>query len=230
MATSSLSCGVCDLRHITKLPKIWCLECDEGLCTECQDHHSLSKASRNHSVIPITDYQKIPTDVLKICQYCSKHNKKFEIYCRKHQSPCCSKCTVESHNECRDIVDLHDVIQNTKSSNALCEIEETFAEIVENLEKIRQYHKENLSTFKDRRKEIENEIEKTRIKINNHLDKLQEDFIKQLNVVEEKENSKICQLLTSLEKTEKEIADYQEILLQSNNMQQTFKCFFRCGK
>ncbi|XP_071123372.1 uncharacterized protein [Mytilus edulis] len=210
MATSSLSCDVCDLRHITKPPIGWCTECDEGLCTECQDHHSLSKASRNHNVIPITDYQKIPTDVLKICQYCSKHNKKFEIYCRKHQSPCCSKCTVESHNECRDIVDLHDVIQNTKVSNTLCEIEETFAEIAENLKKITQYHKDNLSTFIDRKNEIENEIKKTRIRINNHLDKLQEDFIKQLNAVEEKENSKICQLLSSLEKNEKEIADYQE--------------------
>ncbi|CAC5389437.1 unnamed protein product [Mytilus coruscus] len=210
MATSSLSCGVCDLRRINKPTIVWCAECDEGLCTECKEHHSLYKGTRNHRVIPVTEYQKLPADVRKISQYCSKHNKKFQIYCRKHESPCCSKCTVERHNECRDIVDLHDVIQNTKTSNALCEVEETFVEVTENLKKIRQYHKENLSAFNDRRKEIENEINKTRIKINNHLDKLQKDFIKQLYTVEEQENSKICQILSSLEKTEKEIADYQE--------------------
>ncbi|XP_052065987.1 uncharacterized protein LOC127705683 [Mytilus californianus] len=209
MAKSSLSCGVCDLRHTNKPAIVWCTECDEGLCTECQEHHSLSKGTKNHRVILITEYLKLPSDVLKISQYCSKHNKQFQIYCRKHESPCCSKCTVESHNECRDIVDLHDVIQNTKASNALCEIEETFVEVAENLNKIRLYHKKNLSTFIDSRKEIENEITKIRLKINNHLDELQKDFIKQLYAVEEKEKSKICQLLSSLEKTQKEIADYQ---------------------
>ncbi|CAC5399242.1 unnamed protein product [Mytilus coruscus] len=45
--------------------------------------------------------------------------------------------------------------------------------------------------------------------INNHLDKLQEDLIKQLYAVEEKENSKIRQLLSKLEKKEKEISDKQ---------------------
>ncbi|CAG2215520.1 unnamed protein product [Mytilus edulis] len=45
--------------------------------------------------------------------------------------------------------------------------------------------------------------------INIHLDNLQEDLIKQLYAVEEKENSKIHQLLSTLEKKEIEIAKYQ---------------------
>ncbi|CAG2231478.1 unnamed protein product [Mytilus edulis] len=51
------------------------------------------------------------------------------------------------------------------------------------------------------------------MKINNHLDKLQEDLMKQLNELEEKENSKICQLMASLEKKEKEIGECQNSLL-----------------
>ncbi|CAG2214014.1 unnamed protein product [Mytilus edulis] len=69
MAASFQSCGVCDLRHITKPSIVWCTECDEGLCAECQGHHSLSQASRSHSVIPIAAYEKLPADVLKITQY-----------------------------------------------------------------------------------------------------------------------------------------------------------------
>ncbi|XP_071180385.1 tripartite motif-containing protein 2-like [Mytilus edulis] len=209
MATSCQSCGVCDLRHITKPSIVWCTECDEGLCTECQEHHGLSKASRRHKVIPIIDYQKLPTDVLKITQYCSKHDEKFQIYCKKHECPCCSKCIVESHSECRDIVNLDDVIHNVKTSNALCEIEETLVEVAENLQKVRQHIQDNRSNLKDKRMEIEKEIKKTRIMINHHLDKLQEDFLKQLFEVEEKDNSKICQLVSSLEIKEKEIAEYQ---------------------
>ncbi|CAG2231477.1 unnamed protein product [Mytilus edulis] len=213
MAASSQSCGVCDLRHITKPCIVWCTECDEGLCSECKEHHSLSKSSRSHSVIPIAEYLKLPADVLKITQYCSKHDEKFQIYCQKHECPCCSKCIVESHKVCQDIVNLDDVIQNAKTSNALSEIEETLVEVTENLQKIRQHQQNNLLTFKEKRKEIEKELKKTRMKINNHLDKLQEDLMKQLNELEEKENSKICQLMASLEKKEKEIGECQNSLL-----------------
>ncbi|CAC5397256.1 unnamed protein product [Mytilus coruscus] len=209
MATSSPSCGACDLRHITKPSIVWCTECDEGLCTECQEHHSLSKASRRHNVIPTVEYQKLPTDVLKISPYCIKHDEKFQIYCRKHECPCCSKCVVESHIVCQDVVNLDDVIQNAKTSNALCEIEETLVEVAENLLKIRQHQQDNLSTFKEKRKGIEKEIKQTRIKINNHLDKLQEDLMKQLNALEEKESSKHLQLLSLLDKKKKEIAECQ---------------------
>ncbi|CAG2231479.1 unnamed protein product [Mytilus edulis] len=51
------------------------------------------------------------------------------------------------------------------------------------------------------------------MKINNHLDKLQDDLMKQLNELEEIENSKMCQLMSSLEKKEKEIEESQNSLL-----------------
>ncbi|XP_076115853.1 uncharacterized protein LOC143083476 [Mytilus galloprovincialis] len=210
MATSTNNCGVCELRHITKPSVVWCTECDEGLCPECQEHHSLSKGTRNHGVIPITEYTKLPAAVLMISQNCSKHDKKYQMYCQKHECPCCSKCIVESHKDCRDIVELDDVIYNVKTSNAMCEIEETLVEVAENLQKIRQHKHDNLTTFNESRKEIEKEIKTTRIKINNHLDKLQEDLMKQLYAIDEKENSKISHLLSSLEKKEKEIAELQK--------------------
>ncbi|CAC5416832.1 unnamed protein product [Mytilus coruscus] len=149
MATASKSCGVCELRHITKLSIIWCTECDEELCTDCQEHHSLSKPSRRHNVIPINEYQKLLADVLEITQYCTAHDKKYQMYCQKHECPCCSKCIVESHKECGDFVDLVDVIHNVKTSNAMCETEETLVEVAENLQKIRQHQQNNVKTFQE---------------------------------------------------------------------------------
>ncbi|CAC5416837.1 unnamed protein product [Mytilus coruscus] len=170
-------------------------ECDEELCTECKEHHRLSKSSRSHSVVSFTDYLKLPADILRITQYCSKHDKKYQMYCQKHEFPSCSKCIVESHNECRDFVELNDVIHNVKTSNAMCEIEDTLVEVAENLQKIRQHQQDNLTTFKENGKEIEKEIKKTSIKINNHLDKLQEDLMKQLYAVEEQENSRVVVII-----------------------------------
>ncbi|XP_071123368.1 uncharacterized protein [Mytilus edulis] len=209
MASSFHSCGVCDNRHITKPCIVWCIECNERLCKSCQEHHSLSNASRRHSVIPFTDYQKVPTDVLKISQICSRHSKQLQMYCKKHEHPCCSKCLVNSHKECRDIVDLEDVIKNVKTSNAMLEIEENLSEVADIIHKILRHQQMNLSTIKKERNEIETEIKKTRIKINNHLDKLQEDLIKQVYALEEKENSTIVQLFTLLIKKRKEVAEYK---------------------
>ena len=42
--TADILCGICESQHITKCAGHWCPECEEGLCSECQKHHSLSKA------------------------------------------------------------------------------------------------------------------------------------------------------------------------------------------
>jgi hypothetical protein len=53
MSISPSFCGICDIRHISKPSEVWCPQCEEGLCTECIEHHSLAKPCRNHTTIPI---------------------------------------------------------------------------------------------------------------------------------------------------------------------------------
>ncbi|CAC5386085.1 unnamed protein product [Mytilus coruscus] len=209
MATSSLNYGVCDLRHISKLSAFWCAEWDEGLCEGYKEHHSLSKGSRNHTVISISEYHKLPSDVVKISQFCDKHNEKYIIYCKMHACPCCSNCIVQSHNKCDEIVKLDDVIRNAKTSNAFYEIEQTLAEVTANIEKIRKDRQNNMETLSETRKQIEEEIQETRTAINNHIDKIQADIIKELYASEGKESQKIRQLLNSLEGKQREIAILQ---------------------
>jgi hypothetical protein len=43
MSSSSPVCGICDIRHISKSSEVWCPQCEEGMCTECIEHHSLVK-------------------------------------------------------------------------------------------------------------------------------------------------------------------------------------------
>ncbi|XP_063418879.1 uncharacterized protein LOC134701675 [Mytilus trossulus] len=210
MATSSLSCGVCDLRHITKPSAVWCSECDEGLCEGCQEHHSLSKSSRTHTVIPISEFEKLPKDIVQISQFCDKHKEKYIIYCKKHACPCCSSCIVQSHNKCDEIVKLDDVIHNAKTSNKFFEIERALAEVTENIEKIIKDRQNNIKTLSETRKQIEKEIQKTRKAINNHIDKIQANIIKELYASEDKESKSIRQLLNSLEEKQQEIEILQK--------------------
>ena len=61
--TADMLCGICESQHITKCADHWCPECDEGLCSDCQKHHSLSKATRTHGIISIENYKKLPKSI-----------------------------------------------------------------------------------------------------------------------------------------------------------------------
>ncbi|XP_063397763.1 E3 ubiquitin-protein ligase TRIM71-like [Mytilus trossulus] len=204
MASNLGVCGVCDHRHVTKSSVVWCSECDEGLCEDCKEHHSFSKATRNHEVVPIDEYMKLPVKILQIAQFCNKHNEKYELFCRKHDCPCCRKC-IEDHNECKDLTDIRNMISNVKSSTAFKEIERTLSETAENMKRIRKIREENLALLAEKIKIVELEVQQFRNKINEHLDKLQDEILKEIKMEEDKESSKIRQLVTSLRQREKEI-------------------------
>ncbi|XP_052065209.1 uncharacterized protein LOC127705001 [Mytilus californianus] len=209
MASSTPVCGVCDQSNITKPSIIWCFECDEGLCSECKDHHSRSKGTRKHYTVLISEYQEIPSDIVKITQTCGKHNEKYTFYCKKHESLCCGSCIVENHMECRDFDKLADVIQNTKLSNAFYEIEQLLVELSDNIQIIRNDREHNLKRLSEKKMQIEQEVKQTRITINNHLDKIQDDIMKKLNETEANENKIISELLNLLKENEREIIEFR---------------------
>ncbi|XP_063426089.1 uncharacterized protein LOC134709891 [Mytilus trossulus] len=209
MASNCSICGVCEILQITKYSVVWCSECVQGLCGECQNHHAVSKATKSHETVSINKYKKFPTKVLQIAQNCKLHNKMYEVFCRKHDCPCCKQC-VKSHNNCEGLTDLNKIIKNVKTSSAVNEIEQTLLEVVDNIRRLSANRKANLKCLENKKSEIEAEIKQIRMKINHHLDKLQEDLIKALMRVEELEKRKIKKILTSLKKKEKDIAEVQD--------------------
>ncbi|CAC5411761.1 unnamed protein product [Mytilus coruscus] len=207
MATSSPVYGICDLRHISQRSVVWCPECNEGLCGDCKEYHSLSKLSRNDIVISVSDYEKLPSDVLQISQACNNHNEQFQMYCKKHDRPCCRRCISETHNSCKEIFPIDDIIQNVKTSSAFEEIEQTLIEVAEHHIKITQNRETNLKSIKGQKEKIQKEILQVRLSINSHLDLIQDNLIQKLNEVEEKECLEIRNLLKSLRKKKNEIKE-----------------------
>ncbi|CAG2186061.1 unnamed protein product [Mytilus edulis] len=116
MASSTTTCGVCEQINITKTSTIWCFECDEGLCAECKDHHSRSKGTRKHDTLPISEYQKIPRDIVKITDTCANHNEKFAFIAKSMTvfvvEVALSK-TIWNEND-REITEIQTKIENIK--------------------------------------------------------------------------------------------------------------------
>ncbi|CAG2246605.1 unnamed protein product [Mytilus edulis] len=225
MASNWSLCGVCVNRQITKSSIVWCSDCEEGLCGNCKEHHSIAKETKSHETVSITEYEKLPTKGLQIDPVCKLHHEKYELFCKKHDCPCCKKC-VKSHNDCRGLTDINEIIKHVKTSSAFCEIEQTLMEVTENIKRLSTNRKENLKTLKDQKKEIEAEINQMRTKINRHLDKLQDDFIKELMAVEQKESIKIKKNLNySQKRRKKRSLKYKKTLLVLNRMRPNFKLF-----
>ncbi|CAC5410299.1 unnamed protein product [Mytilus coruscus] len=178
MATATNSCGICDLRHVTKPSVDWCPECDEGFCSGCVEHHSLAKASRHHKTIPIAEYHKLPTDVMQIPQSCTKHDEKFLLYCKDHEIPC-------------------------------CEIEETLAEVVDNIKEIQKLYRGNITSLSENRKQIETQIQEIRFQIDTHLNQIQKKLVDEIQEAEETERRKISQLVKTLKEKENNLTKYQ---------------------
>ncbi|CAG2195524.1 unnamed protein product [Mytilus edulis] len=217
MASNWTVCGVCNFRNINKASVVWCSECDEGLCGECTEHHGASKSTRNHETISITEYQKLPTNVLEITQTCQKHKEHYQTFCKKHDCPCCRRCVIETHNDCNDLTAIEDIVKNVKSSNAWFEVEQILIQMLKHVQRIRNDRTENLKCLQDQRVEIECNINQTRKMINDHLDKIQDKIIKELYANEENESKRIKLLLCEIEDIEKGISDLQG---NQNNIRQ----------
>ena len=149
MSSSPSFCGICDICDISTPSEVWCSDCEEGLCTECIENHSLVKPSRNHTSIPIAKYQKLPSYVLEIKQRCHEHHEKFNLYCREHECPCCRICIVENHGDCNNVTIMDKIIKKVKTSTIFTEIEHLIKEMIETISNIRQNRDTNSSAVKE---------------------------------------------------------------------------------
>jgi hypothetical protein len=86
-----------EIQSITKYADQWCPECDEGLCSDCENHHKVSKSSRNHGVISIENFHKLPSFISEIGNHCEYHDMKYTHFCQHHDKACCPDCIYIFH-------------------------------------------------------------------------------------------------------------------------------------
>ncbi|CAG2188334.1 unnamed protein product [Mytilus edulis] len=177
----SAPCDVCAGQSISKQAVKWCPECEEAYCSECLKHHGIAKATKDHQVIAVENYLKLPPFVLETKHHCSKHGSRFQNYCRSHEIPCCKRCIDTDHKKCSDLPPLDDIIQDAKSSVAFVDIEERLHSLKKFFSEVIKEKEENLNELKVERHTIEKKIRKMRKDINQHLDNLEGQIMNKLS-------------------------------------------------
>ena len=103
--------------------------------------------------------------------------KSLTTLVKKHDCPCCRKCTLDNHNTCKDNICLVDVIQNAKASSAFPEIKHASFKYQENKRwPDHQFTRsciEKENNYKPNQKHEKRLIE--------HLDDLKDTILKDLN-------------------------------------------------
>ena len=211
--TADILCGICESQHITKCAGHWCPECEEGLCSECQKHHSLSKATRTHGIISIENYKKLPQSISEIVHNCKDHEMKVTIYCPKHDTICCPICISTNHKNCVNLMAIPELIKTAKTSSIIATMEQSLRDMRHNIDIAVKDREGNLSSIRKQREHYSDEIKQIRVKINSHLDTIEQRIMGELIDVEENVKLQIDNLLTELSKRSDTIKEIQGTIL-----------------
>lgn len=156
--------SICDRRHISKSSTVWCFECEQSLCGECQDVHTYSRSSESHDTIPISRYISLKSSVAVVSTYCTEHNEKFQLFCQTHDELVCPTC-LKKHFECKDIVTLKEMIKDIKTSESFRETIKETEDTEQNFEQIYCVLQENFESLKEQKKTVLQNISDIRIEI-----------------------------------------------------------------
>jgi hypothetical protein len=209
MASEVPLCNICNHRHLSINATVWCPECQETLCLNCNEHHSLAKLSRDHNAITISDYQKQPSFLTDIMLFCADHHQRYQLYCVTHECPICYRC-IKTHRECGDVIPIDEVVDNAKTSQSFQDLRQEVEDLVENIKRLRTDREENLTTVNDQVQKHILKVQNLRSNINQHLDKLEEELKSELKKLENKAKTDIQGTIAILNDKENDIVKSQK--------------------
>ena len=211
MISGNRYCDPCNQRNAIKLAKVWCTECQEALCRECDAYHKTFKISRKHRLIPIVENEKFPTSLVKIKAFCERHSmKRNEFYCTLHEEPMCAICVANDHKNCDTIVTIEKAAENAKCSPALAELEDRMHYISNLLDKLKQDRVLNMQVLDKQKTHMFLEIKRFRENISHHLDMLEKELTKDVNKLHEKHMDDLKTQIYELDNRLHAIKEYEQ--------------------
>ncbi|XP_063418611.1 uncharacterized protein LOC134701391 [Mytilus trossulus] len=225
MATSLPICDICTTDDTSKAASVWCSECEEAICINCEKQHNRMKLTKSHKTISIEDYQNLPASVADIKQECKVHNRKLDFYCLRHSEPCCVSCVSQKHDTCKQLKPLTDLVDDVKSSAAFEYLEDRakdISDVIGNLIKDKQDNKANIELQKNK---IVFEVQNVKKAILDHLDKLQTDLLYQLDSEEKRQCKLIGSFIEKISEIRRNVDQIVDDLKQIKQHASDFQAF-----
>ncbi|XP_063448253.1 E3 ubiquitin-protein ligase TRIM56-like [Mytilus trossulus] len=200
-------CQPCETQDKHEAASHWCSNCNEQLCAQCSDYHKALKITKDHQLLTLEEYKALSPNITEISLQCKNHNENpIRYYCPTHNTPCCSLCKINDHNECHGVENIEELDQTSenernsesmysKIDHAIQKTEKACAELSENLKHLQHQRIEFVAAFQDRKEKIQ----KVKDEIDTKKDLFEQEYeIKRQNI--EKQNEKLQNRCDELKK------------------------------
>lgn len=221
MELPELFCDICLQLNVKRFASVWCSECGEKKCEECEQKHQVQKAPRHHNTIAIEDFQLLPDSIANIRQECEFHKETFEFYCQIHNIPLCKCCITEQHKECTELKPIQEIVKNVKESVAFEDLEHRVKDVLEIVMKIAKVQHENRTHLEGKHADIIDKVEFVKTIVNSHLDQLKQDLLNQLTEHQEHTN----RVIKSLDDMQRSVGAIRNELTKSKEHASDFQTF-----
>ncbi|CAC5399494.1 unnamed protein product [Mytilus coruscus] len=202
MMTSKTLCETCDFRGIKQEALSWCHDCEEAFCSNCADHHSSARKTREHMVISMKNYTKLPPIIRTLSSNCEQHNAPFQNYCITHEQLCCRKCIDPLHSHCTSLPAVDDFLKDTKRSFLTGQLSEGFKDIHSFCEYMVKEKTQNLKELHLESNRIENRIQQMRT---------------QLDIIEAQRKTALSNHETNINKVIEQLTEHQQYAGEFND-------------
>ncbi|XP_063418489.1 uncharacterized protein LOC134701287 [Mytilus trossulus] len=227
MATKEIAtfCDICLIRDLNKLAEEFCPQCEEVFCGDCRNHHKISKSSKSHQTISIDKYNKLPSFIKNISHNCEEHDCFLEVYCKSHDSLCCTRCLISSHKECKEIIFIEDFLapSSRHQSAAVANVEKVLKYLDDNICLAIKDRNRNLTELREQKRVIVEQIKEKRQEINTVLDNLEGALLDEVSAIDNEYCLKIDEVIVKLEDEKKKIDeiknDFETVKVFASNLQ-----------
>ncbi|CAC5384617.1 SRMS [Mytilus coruscus] len=194
-------CTPCSRENGTNTASMFCVDCEEALCSNCNIAHRKNKLTLKHSIIDIQIVSSLPVALVQSSSVCPKHSLFVQdLVCCSHDEPCCRPCMLEIHKHCDNVLPVESVSLKIKQSGLIDDLVKESKHISTTSNKIVNVGNENI-------KEISHQEEI----ISADIGSVRSSFIATVKNVEQKLTKDLIQTVKSnvneIEKYEQELQE-----------------------
>jgi len=197
---------ICVEANEVKVATVYCVECRQKLCRDCEEYHQKFKVTRRHKTLEVRNQafsQQLPLST------CEKHPGKYlEIYCFDCKKPICVMCCISLlHNKhkCSDVNEIADEFREQMASD----VDKVVAGGDICREMLKKIKKEK-NDFNEQVAKAEKEIGKKAEQLKQAIDDHKEKLIKDLSSMKEKRMKEIKSLGRKIKKRHLSVKSYKK--------------------
>ncbi|XP_076108918.1 uncharacterized protein LOC143076912 isoform X2 [Mytilus galloprovincialis] len=180
-------CGICSRRRRSTEAVMYCTDCEDALCADCEDFHGSMKTFDTHHIIDINVFKGEPFIINKSCKVHT--DMVLEYYCTDHDILCCRSCMASAHRSCEKLLPIEVSAKGVKSSTMYEEIAKdvtTLYSAINELQGTQRHGMANLKASKmaikeDVKAKLQKLIQEIEAALMSEIDKLHTDLSNEAN-------------------------------------------------